>query len=155
MYQFHTNTQQNTKKKSKKKIKEKSKQIHPTRNLEESGESRWPNNAGNDLIAKTTQNKPVPFNAAILHSSILHWLDHWEIILFFWHKPTSHTKPTSFSSSSFCFLIHLSLPGHWGPFTWVKQPPPQEQRYPFLPVWAVFSSILKMVWHGVHWHWSV
>ena len=50
-----------------------------------------------------------------------------------------------FVFSSF-FALHLSLVGNSGRLTWVRLQQPQEQRYPFLTVRAVFSCVQTKVW---------
>ena len=53
--------------------------------------------------------------------------------------------PIFFHSSS------MSLVGNSGLLTWVvKAQPPQEQRYPFLPLCAVFPCVQTMVWLPVY-----
>ena len=39
------------------------------------------------------------------------------------------------------FVLHLSLAGNLGRLTWVRLLQPQEQRYPFLPMCAVFLCV--------------
>ena len=43
-------------------------------------------------------------------------------------------------------VLHLSLAGNSGRFTWVRLQEQQEQRYPFLIVCAVFSCVQTKVW---------
>ena len=38
-----------------------------------------------------------------------------------------------------CIVLHLPLAGNSGRLTWIRLQQPQEQRYPFLTVCAVFS----------------
>ena len=49
-------------------------------------------------------------------------------------------------SLSLSFSLSLSLSGNSGHLTWVKAQQPQEQRYPYLSVCAVFSCVQIMVW---------
>ena len=44
-------------------------------------------------------------------------------------------------SIDFFLALHLSLAGNSGRLTWVRLQQPQEQRYPFLSVRAVFSCV--------------
>ena len=50
------------------------------------------------------------------------------------------------------YSTSLSLAGNSGRLTWViKAQLPQEQRYPFLSVCAVFSCVQTMVWLPLGW----
>ena len=49
----------------------------------------------------------------------------------------------------FFFALYLSLVENLGRLTWVKLQQPQEQRYPFLTVHAVFSCVQTKVWLSI------
>ena len=46
----------------------------------------------------------------------------------------------------YLLALHLYLAGNSGRLTWVRLQPPQEQRYPFLTVRAVFLCVQRNVW---------
>ena len=51
----------------------------------------------------------------------------------------------SLKPSLFFKALHLSFAGNSDRLTWVRLQQPQEQRYPFLTVRAVFSCVQTMV----------
>ena len=59
---------------------------------------------------------------------------------------SSHTKGNQSLQSLLFFILLLSLAGNSGHLTWVRLQQPQEQRYPFLTVHAVFTCVQTKVW---------
>ena len=55
-------------------------------------------------------------------------------------------QPTDRPFSNFYLALHSSLSGNSGGLTWVRLQQPQEQRYPFLAVCAVFLCVQTKVW---------
>ena len=52
----------------------------------------------------------------------------------------------SFFLLFFILSLHSSVAGNSGRLTWARLQQPQEQRYPFLTVRAVFSCVQTKVW---------
>ena len=64
-----------------------------------------------------------------------------------WYRQREEYVLTVYRAIDFFFFsLHLSLAGNSGCLTWVRLQQPQEQRYPFLTVRAVFSCVPRKVW---------